>query len=415
MAASSSRGDGDTNTPPVHAAVAATQRGVALRRDALKEVHISFSQPFKQNNAALKYLRMIGENPPGKPTVDRYELTEHDPIDIGVIVHAKGTAFSFRPGEFQPWSWRYMLKSMSSRMHDELMGTGPDAGITRITCEHIPGTRDHCRINAAKQEGRPINTQVPGGTFPNWDFVVNRTDGKVVRFHTNWTKTEVWFADMPDDVAARPRLATVPDLGKGLKGPGTFKKLKNSNYSGIIRTSAHHSGGGGGGDTHHGGGGGVVDTQEDATTEEEAVSTSAPAAATQCSYPQTTRSGTTGGMPPTPPPTRAPPRSPPTSPTGGVPPRRPVPPSPKRKLSPPPPMRPAPLAQSPPQPVLALAQTPPQLFTQPFTPTLPVSRDPPRGPQNAWWPMSQGQWQQSWWNSDWHDSTGWHQPHTDWR
>ena len=71
MAASSSRGDGDTNTPPVHAAVAATHRGVALRRDALNEVEISFSQPFRQNSAALKYFRMIGENPPGKPTVDR--------------------------------------------------------------------------------------------------------------------------------------------------------------------------------------------------------------------------------------------------------------------------------------------------------------------------------------------------------
>ena len=108
-AAVAAHGDG------THAAVAAhgdgTHAAVAAHPNALAEMRVT--QPFTLNSVALKWIRDQNENPPGCPTTDCVDLTETDPIQIGVIVKGKGMAYSFKEGETTPWSWRQMLAGMN--------------------------------------------------------------------------------------------------------------------------------------------------------------------------------------------------------------------------------------------------------------------------------------------------------------
>ena len=62
------------------------------------------TQPFRLNNVALKWIRDTHEDPPGFPSVERVELTEHDPYMIGVIDKTVGMDYSFFEGQQQPSS-----------------------------------------------------------------------------------------------------------------------------------------------------------------------------------------------------------------------------------------------------------------------------------------------------------------------
>ena len=79
------------------AAVAATPAELAQVRVA---------QPFSMNSVALKWIRDSHENPPGKPTTLCVDLTNTDPMQIGVIQKNTGMAYTFVENETQPWSWR---------------------------------------------------------------------------------------------------------------------------------------------------------------------------------------------------------------------------------------------------------------------------------------------------------------------
>merc|ERR1712016_291801 len=56
------------------------------------------TQSFTLNNVALKWIRDQNENPPGVPTTDCVDLTETDPIQIGVIVKREGNGLQLQRG-----------------------------------------------------------------------------------------------------------------------------------------------------------------------------------------------------------------------------------------------------------------------------------------------------------------------------
>ena len=76
----------------LQAAVAA----VALSATALNEIKVT--QDFKSNNVALKWLQDTHENLLGLPTVETVELTDTDPLDIGVMEKNTGMDYSFKEG-----------------------------------------------------------------------------------------------------------------------------------------------------------------------------------------------------------------------------------------------------------------------------------------------------------------------------
>ena len=122
------------------AAVAATPEDLAT---------LPVSQPFWLNNVALKWIRDLHENPPGNPITNCVDLTHTDPLQIGVIEKTTGMDYKFKAGETQPWSWRQMLAALSPAAKDLVLGSNPALGVTRITCEPIPGSYDHKRWHAA--------------------------------------------------------------------------------------------------------------------------------------------------------------------------------------------------------------------------------------------------------------------------
>ena len=93
-AAVAEHGDG------THAAVAAhgdgTHAAVAAHPNALAEMRVT--QPFTLNNVALKWIRDQNEKPRGFPTTSCVDLTETDPIQIGVIVKREGNGLQLQRG-----------------------------------------------------------------------------------------------------------------------------------------------------------------------------------------------------------------------------------------------------------------------------------------------------------------------------
>ena len=69
---------------------------VAATREDLDALPVT--QPFKLNNTALKWLRDTSENPPGFPTTRCVDITDADPLDIGVLDRTTGMAYTFRGG-----------------------------------------------------------------------------------------------------------------------------------------------------------------------------------------------------------------------------------------------------------------------------------------------------------------------------
>ena len=83
------------------AAVAARDDGPQAAVAALSAIRLNgirVTQPFKLINVALKWLRDTHENPRGFPTVETIELTDTDPLPIGVIETTTGMDYSFKGG-----------------------------------------------------------------------------------------------------------------------------------------------------------------------------------------------------------------------------------------------------------------------------------------------------------------------------
>ena len=253
------------HTDGPHAAVAAQDdvpaEAVALSLKALEEMRVT--QPFRLNNVALKWIRDSNENPPGHPTTASVDLTDTDPLQIGVIQKTTGMDYSFKQGETTPWSWRQRFAALTSEAKEKVLGCNPRLGVVRITCAPVIGSYDHKRWHAALHIGRPYGE---GAAVPVWDFFVTRTNGTMVRFHTNYSNNKVEVADLMD-----PRgLPGPPRKGKGRSdGPGTYRSKTTGNYNTVVAEvvlgrdtatgTANSRGGGGGADetpkTHGGGGG----------------------------------------------------------------------------------------------------------------------------------------------------------------
>ena len=211
----------------VNALPAAEEAAVAATREAIDALEAR--QAFSLNNIALKWIRDTSEDPPGVPRVNLVDLTEKDPMAIGVIDRTRGIAYRFKPWESQPWSWREMLAAMPKHTLDRILGSDPATGVRWITCEPVDGSYDHKRWHAAHQPGgTPFaeNTRVPV-----WDFHVYRTDGVVVRFHTSLTNNKVEVATVSGRDGAALVLPGPPAAGKGTSdGRGTYRRQTNGNY-----------------------------------------------------------------------------------------------------------------------------------------------------------------------------------------
>ena len=261
------QGDGSQTT--ALAAVAAQGDGWFGRTMAspAQLAAMTVKQPFRLNNTALKWIRDTHENPRGHPTVEEVDLTDSDPLQIGVLVKTQGMDYGFAPGgATQPWSWREMLAAMPQNARARILGD-PARGVVRITCAPVQGSYDHKRHFAAKKLRRPFDQTA---SVPVWDFHVQLDNGRRVRFHTMHKGSNVEVAEITPLPA--PALPGPPRRGKGLSdGPGTYRRITEANYNLRPRTRSNSppprrgggkggrgggAGGGGGGGVGSGGGGG---------------------------------------------------------------------------------------------------------------------------------------------------------------
>ena len=223
---------------------------VAFPPHELAATHVN--QPFRLNNAALKYIRDTHENPPGVPTTEYVYLTDAGPYQIGVISHPGGMDYSFTE-EKEPWSWRQMLAGMTETAKTDILGDNPRLGVTRIVCAPTFGSYDHKRCHASKKgAGRRFGD----GVRPLvWDFFVTRTDGTTKRLRTNWKGQRVEVTDVDNP----PKLPDPPRRGMGRSdGPGTYTRITKGNYgAGPAHGGVAKDGGAGAAPKPHGGDGGV--------------------------------------------------------------------------------------------------------------------------------------------------------------
>ena len=186
-------------------------------------------QKFKLNNTALKWIRDSHEEPPGYPTHERVDLTDHDPLSIGVLERKKGMEYSFVPKATQPWSWREMLAGLRPDAMAAIVGTEEQGGIVSVTCEPLWDAYDSKRHHAAKK-AKPPRPYPKDAPVLVWDFVVTRLDGSAVRFHTSQTHNKVEIAS----VMARPNYPTndmAPPKGRGQStGRGCYCHYKKATY-----------------------------------------------------------------------------------------------------------------------------------------------------------------------------------------
>jgi hypothetical protein len=190
-----------------------------LRKDAPRA-----PQGFQKNNIALKWLRDSNEDPPGNPRCDRVDITDNDPILIGVLAPKKkgdGPKYTFVENERQEFSWRSMLAGFPDPILEQVVG----CGVVQITCEPLVNSYSHSQHHATEEgQGRALE-----GKAPIWDFVVTREDGTKVRFHPEYTKSKIQVTPMS---AAPPSLPPRAGLGKS-DGRGTFKGYKQASYAGV--------------------------------------------------------------------------------------------------------------------------------------------------------------------------------------
>ena len=193
----------DNTTAAVAAQDDSLEAAVALSPRALAEIHLT--QVFALNSIALKWIRYTHESPPGRPTVDWVELTDKDPLQIGVAdkSHGQDRWISNRQ---QPWSWRQMLAGMSPPYQAAVLGvngSSPCLGVTRVACAPSIHSYDGSRVVGARQAGRLFDHR---DHRPVWDFYVTRTDGNTVRFHLESGRRmfSVFQVSIPDGSIGRP-------------------------------------------------------------------------------------------------------------------------------------------------------------------------------------------------------------------
>ena len=147
--------------------------------------------------------------------------------------------YKFKPGETTPWSWRQMLAALSPKVKESVLGSELVLGVVRIICQPVLGSYDHKRWHVALHLGRPYGEDA---LVPVWDFVITRTDGTMVRFHTNYSNNKVEVAK----VCATKELPKPPRKGKGRSdGRGTYRRIAEGNYDQSVRSSQGNHGGGG--------------------------------------------------------------------------------------------------------------------------------------------------------------------------
>ena len=230
----------DGSQTPAPAAVAAQGDGsqttaLAAVASPAQLAAVTVKQPFRLNNTALKWIRDSHENPPGHPTVEEVDLTDSDPLQIGVLVKTQGMDYEFAPGgATQPWSWREMLAAMPQNARARILGD-PAGGVVRITCAPVQGSYDHKRHFAANKLRRPFDQTA---SVPVWDFHVQLDNGRRVRFHTSQKGSNVEVAEITPLPA--PALPGPPLRGKGLSdGPGTYRRITEANYNLRPRTRSN--------------------------------------------------------------------------------------------------------------------------------------------------------------------------------
>ena len=119
--------------------------------DQIRDLRQGVQPPRAQHNTALKFLRDRHENPPGRPTVPRVDITRDDPLDIGVLQRGRGMAYTFVENQSQPWSWRPMLASLPNDVLQQVVGEG----VLTITCEPGLNSYDHRRHHEARMREGP--------------------------------------------------------------------------------------------------------------------------------------------------------------------------------------------------------------------------------------------------------------------
>ena len=100
----------DNTTAAVAVQDDSLEAAVALSPRALAEIPLI--QIVALNHIALTWIRDTHESPPGWPTVDYVELTDKDPLQIGVPEKSPGQCRWITDRQ-QSWSWRQMLAGMS--------------------------------------------------------------------------------------------------------------------------------------------------------------------------------------------------------------------------------------------------------------------------------------------------------------
>ena len=193
----------DNTTAAVAAQDDSLEAAVALSPRALTEIHLT--QSFALNSIALEWIGYTHESPPCWPTVDWVELTDKDPLQIGVVdkSHGQDRWISNRQ---QPWSWRQMLAGMSPPYQAAVLGvngSSPCLGVTRVACAPRIHSYDGSRVVGARQAGRLFDHRAHR---PVWDFYVTRTDGNTVRFHLELGRRRfrVFQLSIPDGSIVHP-------------------------------------------------------------------------------------------------------------------------------------------------------------------------------------------------------------------
>ena len=176
-----------------------------------------FAGHWKQNNAALKWFRMICERDHVK---DRM-LASDEAEAVGKLLHDDvGTEYTFDETTMIPWKWQEMVAQMdgASMEHVVCGPEGRSGGLVACSFSARPNSYDHKRAHAMAAAGRQTEKK------EIWDFVAHRADGSGIRLHPNWSNTKIETFDVLGHATA----VAEPTEGCGKSsGPGTFRFYVN--------------------------------------------------------------------------------------------------------------------------------------------------------------------------------------------
>ena len=108
-------------------------------------------QPRERPKEALKHFRDLAETPVGVPSGIAIDIQLSSPVVlIRKCTHGVGEQFAFDVGgELAPWSWRRMALSLGEEKGKMIVGSG----VARISLYQRPGSYDHHRAAALRQQG----------------------------------------------------------------------------------------------------------------------------------------------------------------------------------------------------------------------------------------------------------------------